>query len=749
MTATQMLKLGEPGTTVTFDLEVTNIGNIPDTVNIELSMPIMDYSGSGWSDYGWDLARSIRITKNTLELDAHEKDFVSIEFDIPNGAFPEEKAVLPVTAISAGGDRAELGLIISVLPKPEVQLEAKRTRYEAPPGSTITIPFRLNNTGNTLENVQLTVRDTDPDHIAWNIIAFDTLEGPTRELSTSIAISEVIEYQLVVETKDSALPTDHLVIEIVGTFSGKADTEINLTLAVDVQEVHDIEVEFVPTKTVLYGENSHTIRIINNGNANESIALKVKSFLAAWTLDLDTSEDGEQFSLPIDISAFEERQFTLIIEPPSDALGGTYPANISVESKIEPATFAPIESQLSLVIAPLLDYSISMEPDLIESEPGGRTEFRIRLENEGNVPFSINISDTEDWVYVDEDFIPIDLPAWSSVVVKAQMIPHITASEGEISNEIVALADSAFGSVERIGLIDVDISHPNLAIRNAVFPGSVTDGGLAVVRASVENTGEHRAKDVNVSLYVDGLKVSTKSIETIRPGTMAAVTLLWSATEGSHDFRIVVDDSDSIAETNEDDNERLGSLSVSAAGAGGDSGDTVTFAIIAGVVVIGGSVGGFGVMRMSRNKSDDDEDFEDESEDYSDVIPGSSSEDMGSGIGGEPSAPQSTKYGYGASDTASQPQQPMQQQYQQPVQQQYQQPAQQQYQQPAQQQYQQPVQQQYQQRPVQQQYQQPVQQPVYQQPMPQVAAGVLFCNRCGTQNPSGSVFCAKCGNRMG
>ena len=96
---------------------------------------------------------------------------------------------------------------------------------------------------------------------------------------------------------------------------------------------------------------------------------------------------------------------------------------------------------------------------------------------------------------------------------------------------------------------------PNLKIPKVVSrTGPVKN--TAVYRVHVANTGQREARDVGVTLAVDGGELDAARIESIPPGESRIVSFTGPVCR--HGFRAVVDPDDQIGETREDDNVHRG-----------------------------------------------------------------------------------------------------------------------------------------------------------------------------------------------
>jgi hypothetical protein len=91
--------------------------------------------------------------------------------------------------------------------------------------------------------------------------------------------------------------------------------------------------------------------------------------------------------------------------------------------------------------------------------------------------------------------------------------------------------------------------------------GPVT-GNAVTITAAVLNDGDNAAVSFNVAFYVDGSLMDTESVASLAAGAKTVVTFSWTAFSGGHEFKVLADSGSSVAEVNENNNDRYETVGV-------------------------------------------------------------------------------------------------------------------------------------------------------------------------------------------
>lgn len=101
-----------------------------------------------------------------------------------------------------------------------------------------------------------------------------------------------------------------------------------------------------------------------------------------------------------------------------------------------------------------------------------------------------------------------------------------------------------------------DLALPDLTAGSLLLsqPAPI-EGDLVTITATITNLGTANAAGSTAEILVDGIVVGTRTLGALAPQETALVQVEWTAVEGSHEVRVVADVYDSIAETEESNNE--------------------------------------------------------------------------------------------------------------------------------------------------------------------------------------------------
>ena len=115
-----------------------------------------------------------------------------------------------------------------------------------------------------------------------------------------------------------------------------------------------------------------------------------------------------------------------------------------------------------------------------------------------------------------------------------------------------------------IGTISIE-NKPDILVENLTWdPVSPKEGDAVTFTAKLKNQGQVPVTNsFNVSLYIGNSLFDTKTINTLAVGSSANVTFkTWTGVAGNNDVKVVADSSNSIIESNEDNNTNTNELTI-------------------------------------------------------------------------------------------------------------------------------------------------------------------------------------------
>ena len=152
------------------------------------------------------------------------------------------------------------------------------------------------------------------------------------------------------------------------------------------------------------------------------------------------------------------------------------------------------------------------------------------------------------------------LPAGATVTMT---YPWVTQSESMDLRAVVDEANYTDESNEsnNTKTARVGFSHPSpttdLTIQDfTCTPAGPAKGETVTITVAIKNQGPGQAGPFHVAYYVDGALLDSTYVNQINPGAIVNNTTTWQAQAGEHKIRAVIDCNNSVAETDETNNER-------------------------------------------------------------------------------------------------------------------------------------------------------------------------------------------------
>jgi asparagine N-glycosylation enzyme membrane subunit Stt3 len=337
-----------------------------------------------------------------------------------------------------------------------------------------------------------------------------------------------------------------------------------------------------------------TINIENTGNTYNVIDLRVDNVPPGWyvhlsnsTIPLDITGKYNKATLTVDITipveAYAENRFTITGEPRGDP-GAAETLDITVNTP------------------PIFDFIVDYETDLergigfndelnlvVDVTKTGNAADKIffkfyNVKETWNVTIAEAISETGD---PDEDAPPpsptpgveveyrpdIDSYALNmrqeektkTVTIRIKS-PEITnASVGELSEILVNMWSENKPEIEYTQEIDVEIRYPDIVVKNIKFKNADLKEGTNVTIQAITDLKYTHVAEVNVSLYVNEVWVENKTVTDLNEDSEHIIEFFWQVETYNltdergkeFDFKITVNDDETIIENSYDNNKLL------------------------------------------------------------------------------------------------------------------------------------------------------------------------------------------------
>lgn len=260
---------GYPKDTVSYDFEVKNTGNAPDTFTLSLS------TQKGWTT-------TISGSSNTGELAPGAKKTVSVQTTIPEGALAGDTEAVTMTAKSMFDTTYEQDttVVITCLQVYDLSATVTPPTDDVEPGSTATYTAKLTNDGNGEDLVNLSLRSVPEIPADWVVNMDD---------STTIRSDKEKDVVFTIEVPEDAAVADYVITLVAEGGDGE---EVTAVFSLNVLQVYDIEVEVMPTTaTVKAGKTvTYTVTVTNNGNGQDEIEVSIEGLSPKFIVTFSEEE---------------------------------------------------------------------------------------------------------------------------------------------------------------------------------------------------------------------------------------------------------------------------------------------------------------------------------------------------------------------------------------------------------------------------------------------------------------------------
>ena len=241
---------GDPGETVEYTLTLTNLGNGPDTIEVEV----------GFSEW------LVNLPETVFSLGTGESSEVVVLVEIPPEVLADEQDSVTVTAVSAGDASitASSSLTTTANAVYDLVLEPPIAAQSGDPGEMVEYTLTLTNSGNTLDTFDLEVSESE-----WDVNLPDT--------SFDLEAGESVEIVIQISIPAESLAGDQVVVVITVSSVGEDSLSATSTLTTTANPVYDLAL--APEEVWLTGEPGETVEYsltqTNLSNTVETFTLQV------------------------------------------------------------------------------------------------------------------------------------------------------------------------------------------------------------------------------------------------------------------------------------------------------------------------------------------------------------------------------------------------------------------------------------------------------------------------------------------
>ncbi|MFC1953368.1 CARDB domain-containing protein [Chloroflexota bacterium] len=105
-------------------------------------------------------------------------------------------------------------------------------------------------------------------------------------------------------------------------------------------------------------------------------------------------------------------------------------------------------------------------------------------------------------------------------------------------------------------------AQPDLIVETISWsPENPSKDAIVTISAMIKNQGDGRAIRSQLSFYIDGSYRSIQYVESLEAGESATVEFTWTAGQGNHLIQMVIDEGNTVSESNETNNEKSATIS--------------------------------------------------------------------------------------------------------------------------------------------------------------------------------------------
>ncbi len=537
-----------PGESATYDMKVTNTGNVRTPVPIELSM--LSLLNPGW-EAKYDEAKFL--------LAAGQSKDVKLTITVPSNEAGGDHVLTARAGVSQKTDFDTAEVSLTVLADRAIVITSEDTQQTVPPGGAVVFPVEVTNNGPQPVPVNLQLVMEQPAIAAgWKAelrqAGFPSSLNPGRTATATVTLTAPAGVQAGERAGllFSVMLTDDnpQVLASLGLAGIAGAVPANTLLSDAGSPV------VAPSGTMQFD-----ITAINSGNRDEVLRLLASSLPKGWTAQISPAN--------MRIAPGESGVFSVTVNVAGDALAGATDMAFRLVDRDSVTQFSVART---VQVASLRNAAITAEDLVVRVLPEDKVAFNVKITNNGNLNDKINLAGVPEGFLVESSMpFPIQVDVGKSVWTRLQL----TAPSDIASYAMPLTAVTEDGSTfppGAAGTMTVHVSRPDLGVQNMEV--SDADGihanSLVTVLSRVVNTGEIGARDFVVRLYVDGEPTDSEyRIEYLSAAgatgraSVAVVPLTWVAEgPGPYTLAIRADPDGAVKESRLDNNEQVVQVNV-------------------------------------------------------------------------------------------------------------------------------------------------------------------------------------------
>lgn len=403
---------GDPGTTVTYTLQVTNTGNIADTFDLTQTSSLL-----------WPVSLPTSVGPLAANVSANTSMTVTIPVTAEGGVMNYTN----ITAISQADSlqSATAAITTTAAPLAGVELTPTITAKADYPGQTVTYTLYLSNTGNTSDSFSLTHSGS-----VWPVSATATTSLVPRHQSVPVTVSVTI--------LPNAAGDENYTLAITATSMLNPAKKTSAQLTTTALPVYDVGL--TPNAQSMAGDPdqvvSYTFRVINTGNTTDVFSI--------------TNSSAYFISLPANtgiITRGHEVTLTVAVTVPSNALAvDENVAVITATSQADPSKFSA--AIVTTTVNAIYSFTLTSPTYAQTGSPGTAVTYPVSVTNSGNTTnvLTVTVSSNNAWTATISGTTTAQISLRARESDTVDLVVNIPPDAPEHSSNIATLTATSHGN---------------------------------------------------------------------------------------------------------------------------------------------------------------------------------------------------------------------------------------------------------------------------------------------------------------
>ena len=351
---------GRSNQTVQFPIDVTNTGNIRDTIKL-LTCDPSDQTGCNSPMWASSYSDSQGNTITQIILDPSETQTIYLDILVEGEEDADSASVLARIAIygttviedhtvSVIVSNYNYGMAITPQNPGDIPDQIDAT---LPPGGSLTTAFWVENIGDYPGGDAVVISVTGMESSVLRTI---TVEGVEIEGTVSLGLGERVLIEIEIEVLEGVADGVSGVVKVSAYSEKNTAQSTSVDMIVEVRTIHDLRftLEGEDEQTVEYPDKAYfSLYVTNHGNTLETVEVLSSESLRGWSIDVVneefelepgvTREIEVRVTPPSDLLDDDTYLFTLTVQPEGLTVAGQ-PIDLTVTSEM-PASFIGLSEE--------------------------------------------------------------------------------------------------------------------------------------------------------------------------------------------------------------------------------------------------------------------------------------------------------------------------------------------------------------------------------------------------------------------